>query len=93
MLYKNKLAKKRGIEAPTISSIKYYHNVKREDNSIGDYIVVSYLDSKYKEQVINVDTKVDVNALNNSIELNESKDTEIVKLYDVEEQEGYIEKN
>lgn len=81
---------KKGKQAPIIERITYHHNVKREDDSIGDYIIVDFI-GDYKEQVINVNTKVDVNALDKKIQIKGIKDSDVVPIYNIKEQEGYIE--
>ena len=81
---------KKGKEAPIISNISYYHNVKREDDSIGDYIIVDFI-GDYRQQVINVNTKVDVNALEKKIQIKGIKESDIITLYDIKEQEGFID--
>jgi len=81
---------KKGKEAPIISNISYYHNVKREDDSIGDYIMIDFI-GDYRQQVINVNTKVDVNALEKKIQIKGIKDSDIITLYDIKEQEGFID--
>lgn len=80
---------KKGKEAPIISNISYYHNVKREDDSIGDYIMIRFI-GDYKEQVINVNTKVDVNSLDKKIQIKGIYNSDIITIYDIEEQEGRI---
>jgi hypothetical protein len=81
---------KKGIDAPIISNISFYHNVKREDGSIGDYIIIEYLNKQYRSQVLNVDTKVDVNALDKKIEIKGIADSDVITIYDLKEQEGRI---
>ena len=81
---------KKGKEAPIISNISFFHNVKREDGSIGDYIMVEFLDKEYRNQVINVDTKIDVNSLEKKIELKGVAKTDCITIYDINEQEGKI---
>lgn len=76
-------------EAPIIRSIKYYHNVKREDKSIGSYIIVEF-SGDYNTQVINVQTKVDVNSLDKTIKLDKTLKSDIITIYDIDEQEGKI---
>lgn len=82
--------KKTKKQTPIIKSIVYYHNVKREDATTGDYIVIEYLDKEYRTQVINADTKIDVNALDKKIELKEIADTDVITLYNLREQGGTI---
>ena len=82
--------RKKSKQAPIIKSITYHHNVIREDDSIGDYIIVDFI-GDYKEQVINVNTKVDVNALDKKIQIKGIKDSDVVPIYNIKEQEGYIE--
>ena len=81
---------KKGIEAPIISNISFYHNVKREDDSIGDYIIVEFLGDNYKSQVLNVNTKVDVNSLGKPIEIKGIHNSDIITIYDINEREGKI---
>jgi hypothetical protein len=81
---------KKGLEAPIISNISFYHNVKREDGSIGDYIVVEYLSKDYRSQVLNVETKVDVNSLDKKIQIKGIAESDVVTIYDLKEQEGHI---
>jgi hypothetical protein len=81
--------KNKGIQAPIISDITFYHNATREDKTIGDYIVINFLGG-YKTQVINVDSKVDVNCLDKNIKLKKNKDSDVVCLYDIKEQEGFL---
>ena len=79
-----------GKEAPIIADITYCHNIEREDKTTGDYIVVNYL-GDYKTQVINADSKVDVNSLNShKLRLKKKKDTQLITLFDLNEQEGQI---
>ena len=78
-----------GKEAPIIADITYCHNIEREDKTTGDYIVVNYL-GDYKTQVINADSKVDVNCLDKNIKLKKNKDSDVVCLYNIDEQEGKI---
>lgn len=82
--------KNKGKQAPIIADITYYHNITREDKTAGDYIVINYLDKEYRTQVINADSKVDINALDKKITLKKNKDTGVVKLYDIQEQGGII---
>ena len=44
----------------------------------------------YKEQVINVNTKVDVNSLDKKIQIKGIYNSDIITIYDIEEQEGRI---
>ena len=81
---------KKGKEAPIISNISYFHNVKREDDSIGDYIMVDFI-GDYRQQVINVNTKVDVNALKKKIQIKGIHNSDIITIYDIKEQEGFID--
>ena len=80
---------KKGKESPIISNISYYHNVKREDDSIGDYIMVDFI-GDYRQQVINVNTKVDINALEKKIQIKGIHNSDIITIYDIKEQEGFI---
>lgn len=81
---------KKGKEAPIISSISYLHNVKRENGDIGDYIMIEFLDKEYNSQVLNVNTKVDVNSLDKKIEIKGIYNSDIITIYDIKEQEGKI---
>lgn len=81
--------KNKGIDAPIISDITFYHNFTREDKTIGDYIVINYL-GDYKTQIINAQTKVNINVLNKKITLKKNKDSDIVCLYDIKEQGGFL---
>ena len=80
----------KGKEAPIISSISYYHNVKRENGKIGDYIMIEFLDKEYKCQVLNVNTKVDINSLDKKVEIKGIAETDVITIYDIKEQEGKI---
>ena len=81
----------KGKEAPIISSISYMHHIKREDGSIGDYLMIEYLDKSLETQLLNVETKIDVNALDKTIVLTPIEGTDIVPIYDINEQEGFIQ--
>lgn len=81
---------KKGKETPIISSISYLHNVKRENGDIGDYIMIEFLDKEYNSQVLNVNTKVDVNSLDKKIEIKGIHNSDIITIYDIKEQEGKI---